>query len=191
MWNCRGTTWNVAKDISRDGQFVLFEDASEAAGPGYAVALRKLDGTLPVRLGDGSAGGLSPDGKWAISVSTGQPQQVTLLPIGAGQPRSVDIGGLEHIQTGWARFLADGQRLCITNGNEQGRSTRCYLLDLAGAKPKALTPEGSVCGPSSPDNRFRGWCRTEFCSRHLPDRRRLIASDPWTGSGLSASAVVE
>ena len=74
--------WNVAKDISRDGQFVLFEDASEAAGPGYAVALRKLDGTLPVRLGDGSAGGLSPDGKWAISVSTGQPQQVTLLPIG-------------------------------------------------------------------------------------------------------------
>jgi eukaryotic-like serine/threonine-protein kinase len=145
--------WNVAKDISRDGQFVLFEDASEAAGPGYAVALRKLDGTLPVRLGDGSAGGLSPDGKWAISVSTSQPQQVTLLPIGAGQPRSVDIRGLEHIQTGWARFLADGQRL-ITNGNEQGRSTRCYLLDLAGAKPKAVTPEGSVCGPSSPDNRF-------------------------------------
>ena len=145
--------WNVAKDISRDGQFVLFEDASEAAGPGYAVALRKLDGTLPVRLGDGSAGGLSPDGKWAISVSTSQPQQVTLLPIGAGQPRSVDTRGLEHIQTGWARFLADGQRL-ITNGNEQGRSTRCYLLDLAGAKPKAVTPEGSVCGPSSPDNRF-------------------------------------
>ena len=145
--------WNVVKDISRDGQFVLFEDASEAAGPVYAVALRKLDGTLPVRLGDGSAGGLSPDGKWAISVSTGQPQQVTLLPIGAGQPRSVDIRGLEHIQTGWARFLADGQRL-ITNGNEQGRSTRCYLLDLAGAKPKAVTPEGSVCGPSSPDNRF-------------------------------------
>ena len=85
--------WNVAKDISRDGKFVLFEDASEAAGAGYAVALRKLDGSLPVRLGDGSAGGLSPDGKWAISVSTGQRQQVTLLPIGPGQPRSVDISG--------------------------------------------------------------------------------------------------
>ena len=145
--------WNVAKDISRDGTFVLFEDASEAAGPGYAVALRKLDGTLPVRLGDGSAGGLSPDGKWAISISTGQPQQMTLLPIGPGQPRSVDINGLEHIQSGWARFLVDGQRI-ITNGNEQGHATRCYVLDLAGAKPKAVTPEGTVCGPSSPDNRF-------------------------------------
>ena len=145
--------WNVAKDISPDGKFVLFEDASEAAGPGYAVALRKLDGTLPVRLGDGSAGGLSPDGKWAISVSTGQPRQVTLLPIGAGQPRSVEVRGLENIQSGWARFLADGQRLII-NGNEQGHSTRCYVLDLVGGKPNAVTPEGALCGPLSPDDRF-------------------------------------
>ena len=144
--------WNVAKDISRDGQSVLFEDASEAAGPGYAVALRKLDGSLPVRLGEGSAGALSPDGKWAISVSTGHPQQVTLLPIGAGQSRSVDVSGLEHIQNGWARFLADGQRL-IANGNEPGHAARCYELDLAGGKPKAVTPEGILCGPSSPDGR--------------------------------------
>ena len=145
--------WNVAKDISPDGKFVLFEDASEASGPAYAVALRRLDGTLPVRLGDGSAGGLSPDGKWAISVSTGQPQQLTLLPVGAGQPRSVEVRGLEHMQSGWARFLADGQRI-IANGNEQGHATRCYVLALAGGKPKAVTPEGTVCGPSSPDDRF-------------------------------------
>lgn len=145
--------WNVAKDISRDGEFVLFEDASEAAGPGYAVALRNVDGTLPVRLGDGSAGGLSPDGKWAISFSTGQPQQMTLLPIGAGQPRSVDVSGLEHIHNGWARFLADGRRI-IANGNERAHATRCYVLEIAGGKPKAVTPEGTVCGPSSPDDRF-------------------------------------
>jgi eukaryotic-like serine/threonine-protein kinase len=145
--------WNVAKDISPDGKFVLFEDASEAAGPGYAVALRKLDGTLPVRLGDGSAGGLSPDGEWAISISTGQPQQITLLPVGPGQPRTVNLRGLEHIQSGWARFLADGQRI-IANGNEQGHATRCYVLELAGGKPKPVTPEGTVCGPSSPDSRF-------------------------------------
>ena len=145
--------WNVAKDISHDGQFVLFGDASEVAGSGYAVALRKLDGPLPVRLGDGSAGGLSPDGKWAISVSTGHPEQVTLLPTGPGQPRPVDVSALEDIHNGWARFLSDGQRL-IANGNEKGHATRCFVLDLAGAKPKAVTPEGTVCGPSSPDSRF-------------------------------------
>jgi eukaryotic-like serine/threonine-protein kinase len=145
--------WNVAKDISHDGQFVLFEDSSEVAGPSYAVALRKLDGSLPVRLGDGSAGGLSPDGKWAISVSTGNPERMTLLPIGAGEPRTVNLSGLEHIHNGGAHFLADGQRI-TANGNEPGHANRCYLLDLAGAKPKAVTPDGILCGPSSPDSRF-------------------------------------
>jgi eukaryotic-like serine/threonine-protein kinase len=144
--------WNVATDISRDGESVLFGDASEAAGPGYAVALRKVHGTLPERLGEGSAGGLSPDGKWAISVSSSPPQQVTLLPIGAGQPRPVAIDGLEHIQSGFARFL-DGHRLII-NGSEPGHAARCYALDLSGARPGAITPEGVFCGPSSPDGRF-------------------------------------
>jgi eukaryotic-like serine/threonine-protein kinase len=143
--------WNVAKDISPDGQSVLFEDASEQE-PGYAVAIRKLDGSLPVRLGDGSAGGLSPDGTWAIAFN-GQPTQITLLPTGPGQPRPVETSGLESVQSGWGRFLADGLRITV-NGNERGRAARCYLLDLAGGKPKAVTPEGSVCGPSSPDSRF-------------------------------------
>jgi Tol biopolymer transport system component len=145
--------WNVAKDISRDGQSILFEDASEPAGPGYTVALRRVDGALPIRLGDGSAGGLSPDGKWAISISVGNPEQVTLLPTGAGQPLSVDVSGLEHIRNGWARFLANGHQISV-NGNAKGHSTRCYLLDLSGAKPKAVTPEAVSCGASSPDNRF-------------------------------------
>lgn len=144
--------WNVAKDISRDGQSILFEDASEPAGPGYTVALRRVDGALPIRLGDGSAGGLSPDGKWAISISIGNPEQVTLLPTGAGQSLSVDVSGLEHIRNGWARFLANGQQISV-NGNEKGHPTRCYLLDLSGAKAKAVTPEAVLCGASSPDNR--------------------------------------
>ena len=145
--------WNIAKDISSDGQSVLFEDASEVAGTGYSVALRKLDGSLPIRIGEGSAGGLSPDGKWAISVSTGNPEQVTLLPVGAGQPRPVNVSGLPHVQNGWARFLADSTAIII-NGNETGRAARCYLLSLSGAKPRAVTPEGIRCGPASPDSRF-------------------------------------
>jgi serine/threonine protein kinase len=144
---------NSARDISRDGRFLLFEDSSEAAGPGYAVAIRKVDGTLPIRLGEGSAGGLSPDGQWAISVSTTQPRQITLLPTGAGQPRIISISGLDHVHNGWARFLRDGQRISV-NGDETGHAPRCYLVDVSTGKARAATPEGVVCGAVSADDRF-------------------------------------
>ncbi|HEY3972653.1 MAG TPA: protein kinase [Candidatus Sulfotelmatobacter sp.] len=143
--------WNSARDISPDGQFVLFEDASETAGPNYAVMLRRVDGSLPVRLGEGSSGGFSPDGKWALSLSTVAPQ-VTLLPTGTGQPRSIRLGGLDHLQNGYGRFL-DAERVML-NGDEAGHAARCYVVDLSSGKARAITPEGVTCGPASPDSRF-------------------------------------
>ena len=145
--------WNVAKDISQDGQTILFEDASEVSGSNYAVAFRKLDGTPPVRLGEGSAGGLSPDGKWAIAIFTGSPERLELLPTGAGRPRPIPFTGLEHIENGTSRFLSDGKGITI-NGNEPGHGLRCYLLSLEGGKPKALTPEGVSGMAASPNGRY-------------------------------------
>jgi eukaryotic-like serine/threonine-protein kinase len=184
--------WNVAKDISRDGQFVLFEDASQSAGPGYAVVLRRVDGSLPIKLGEGSAGGLSPDGKWAISISTGEPQQITLLPIGPGESRPVDLGGLEHIQNGIARFLSNGEGI-VVNGNEPGQGERCYVLALAGGKAKAVTPEGARCGPSSPDGRFIvGMGRNGDLARYpvqggppqpIPLKRPTFQPSRWSNDG--------
>ena len=144
--------WNSARDISRDGGFVLFEDSSEAVGPGYAVVLRKTDGTLPVQLGEGSAGGLSPDGKWAISVSTNPTAQVTLLPIGPGQARTINITGLDHVHNGWARFMPDGQQITLI-GDETNHAPRCYVVDISSGKAKAATPDGVLCGPIAPDGR--------------------------------------
>ena len=113
---------NSVRAISKDGQFVVFEDSSEPAGPAYAVMMRKVDGSLPVRLGEGSSGAISPDGKWALSISTANPPQVTLLPIGPGQSRAISVTGLEHVQNGFARFLPDGQSFAI-NGNGAGQAT--------------------------------------------------------------------
>ena len=145
--------WNSVRDISSDGQSILFGDASEVAGPHYTVVVRKVDGTLPIQLGEGSAGGFSPDGKWAASISTTHPTQITLLPIGPGQPRAMDVTGLERIHSGWARFLVDPRRITV-NGNEAGRGPRCFVVDLATAQAKPVTAEGYLCGPSSPDNQF-------------------------------------
>jgi serine/threonine protein kinase/Tol biopolymer transport system component len=145
--------WSIAKDISRDGQSVLFEDSSEEAGPHYSVAIRKVDGTPPVRLGEGSAGGLSPDGKWAISVLLDTPERVTLVPTGPGQPRAIATPGLEHISNGNVRFLADGKRITL-NANERGHGPRTYLVDFEGGKPIPITPEGITNGLISPDGQY-------------------------------------
>jgi Tol biopolymer transport system component len=142
--------WDVAKDISSDGQSVLFEDASEAAPPHYSVAIRKIDGTPPVLLGEGSAGGLSPDGKWAISILVGSPGRISLYPIGAGQPHIIPVTGLERIHNGISHFLADGKRITI-NGNEAGHAVRCYFVDLDTGTLTPVTPEGITGGLVSPD----------------------------------------
>jgi hypothetical protein len=145
--------WNIAKDISSDGQSVLFEDSSEAAGAHYSVAIRKINGAPPVQLSEGSAGGLSPDGKWAICIFTGSPDRVTLVPTGAGQPRPIALPRLEHIKNGNAHFLADGKHI-VVDGNEPGHGTRSYQVDLDGGKPIPITPEGITGGLVSPDGRY-------------------------------------
>ncbi len=144
--------WNSARDISTDGKFVLFEDASEAAGPNYAVVIRNVDGTLPVELGEGSAGSLSPDGKWALSIPLQNSTQLTLLPTGVGQPRPLQVMGVDHVHSGWSRFLPDGSGV-IVNGDQSGHAPRCYLVELGSGKSSAATPEGFLCGPVSPDGR--------------------------------------
>ncbi len=145
--------WSIAKDISPDGQSVLFEDSSEAAGNQYSIAVRRVDGTLPVELGTGSAGGLSPDGKWAVAILEGSPGQVMLVPTGAGRPRTIPTPGLEQIYSGSGHFLADGKRIAIY-GSEHGHGVRCYLIDIDGGKPVPITPEGTTGGLVSPNGKF-------------------------------------
>ena len=152
----RDLSWfgaSVIKDISRDGQWLLFEEFSEPFGAEYAVAARRVDGSPPVHLGSGSAGGLSPDGKWALDVSVGSTSKVTLVPIGPGQARDIPILGLEQVQNGSAHFLPDGEHI-VLNGNEPGRGVRGFRLDLTGGKPVPITPEGMEIQVPSPDGHW-------------------------------------
>src|SRR5262249_55577893 len=60
--------WSLVRDFSLDGKTVLFDESAEGGGPNYSVYLRKTDGSPAVRLGDGAAMAISPDGKWVISI---------------------------------------------------------------------------------------------------------------------------
>ena len=130
----------VVKDISPDGRSLLFDESGEGGGPGYAVYLRKTDRSLPVRLGEGSAQGLSPDGRWALSIRLTRPSELVLLPTGAGQARTLPRGGVREYH--WACFLPDGKRVLLV-GNEEGRATRLFVQDVGGGPPRPVTPEGT------------------------------------------------
>jgi len=153
--------WTIARDISPDGKWVLFEEEGEPVGPAYAVGLRKMDGSPPIRLGEGMAGGLSPDGKWAIAIRSGTPERFMLLPTGPGEPKEIHVAGIEHYGFG-ARFFPDGEYV-IFNGSEPGHAMRTYVEDLQGGKPRPITPEGVVATVVtglivSPDGKYvAGW----------------------------------
>ena len=144
-----------ASDLSPDGTAVALSVQGESSGSGYAVYLRKTDGSPAIRLGDGLPIQFSPDGKWVLTAypfgirPTSAPQ-LLLLPTGAGQPVTLTHDSLSH---GFATLLLDGKRL-LFEGSEPGHSSRNWVQDVNGGKPLPITPEGTVGERVSPDGKL-------------------------------------
>jgi serine/threonine protein kinase/Tol biopolymer transport system component len=124
------------RDFSPDGMRVLFTEGGAGAGTEGAY-LRKTDGSPAVRLGDGYAFGLSPDGRWALSVVSNPPPQLFLLPTGAGEPRVLPRGSIANY--GWgADWFADSRRFVFA-ALEQGKEPQLYIQDIQGGEPRAIS----------------------------------------------------
>ena len=72
--------------ITGDGKTLLLTEWGDGGGESWSVYLRHADGSRAVRLGDGQAFDLSPDGKWVLTMLRGQPGSLVLLPTGPGTP---------------------------------------------------------------------------------------------------------
>jgi Tol biopolymer transport system component len=136
------------KALSRDGGLLLFTEFSGVVGNKYATVVRKTDGSPVVRLGEGSAQDLSSDGSRVVALVPGERAQLMVYPTGPGEVRKIDQGPIVRYQL--ARWFADGGRLLIC-GNEAGRPSRCYVQDVGGGPPRAITPEDTRSGLVSPD----------------------------------------
>ncbi len=138
--------YSYPADLSADGKIVLFDE--EGVGGGvqygnskeltYAVYIRNTDGSPAIRLGEGVADALSPDQKWVIVQTPVSPEQLRLLPTGAGETQPLTNDSINHQ---WARWFPDGKRFAFS-GNEPGKGVRLYTQELAGGTPKAISPEG-------------------------------------------------
>ncbi|HUM01216.1 MAG TPA: protein kinase [Thermoanaerobaculia bacterium] len=150
----RDLSWLDLSDpaaLTTDGRTLLFTEESGSVGVNYAVCLRQTDGSPVVRLGEGGANDLSRDGKWALASVPTTPPQLMLYPTGAGEPRKLERGGLISYES--AQFFPDGRRIVVC-GHEEGRAVRCYVQEIAGGKPRPVTPEGTSQGFVSPDGRL-------------------------------------
>jgi len=141
--------WTIVADVSADGKQVLFDEQSEFAGPNYTVAIRGIDGSPPIKLGEGELAKYSPDNKWVGAVMPGQPNHFMLLPTGAGEAKNISVDGLHMLQR--VGFLPDGRLLLV--GARPGDGTRCFIRPLDGGTLKPVTGEGSLECRSSPDSR--------------------------------------
>ena len=132
--------------ISADAKRILFTEAS--VGEDYGLCLRETDGSPVVRLGDGNARDFSRDGEWALSIVPSSPAQLVVYPTGVGEKHVLERGRIESYES--AQFFPDGKRVLFC-GSEPSRATRCYVQEIAGGGPRAVTPEGTSAGLVSPD----------------------------------------
>jgi len=138
-----------AAGLSRDGGTMVF---SWLSGFDYATYVRKTDASPAVRLGEGYAQDLSPDGKWVITASFSAPNRLVVLPTGPGDVKTVPLGAVRFDGSSGAQWMPDGERI-VFGGAEPGRPVRSYVVPIAGGPPAAITAEGVVGTIVSADGR--------------------------------------
>jgi eukaryotic-like serine/threonine-protein kinase len=180
-------------DLTADGESLLFRD--RGAGGETSFYLRKTDGSPAVRLGDGFARALSPDGKWVLATPSGTPERLVVVPAGTGSANEIDRADIADY--GDALWMPDGRRILFT-GKTSGSNWRFYLQDVAGGKPRLVpSSEGFRTNRRSisPDGKwivvFRDWSEGLFllpieggAPRPIPNTRPF---DPvqWSSDGRS------
>jgi Tol biopolymer transport system component len=151
--------YSFACDFSSDGKSFTFDESGAGVGDQSRLYLGQSDGSSPIRLFDGSCGPLSPDGLWVLSAGARPPLQMVLVPTKSGEPRPIASNGLPL--RGIA-FFPDGKRL-LAVGQEPGHGVRLYVLDIAGGRPRPISPEGIRIRGSKPVS---------------PDGERVFANGP-------------
>ena len=127
-------------DMSSDGETILITEFGEGGGiERWGVYLRETTGEPAVRLGDGMAFALSPDGGMALTMSLGPDPELVLLPTGAGEPVRIRNDGIRNYEA--MDWMPDGRQIVFA-GSAAGRGVRCYIQDIEGGEPRPITPEG-------------------------------------------------
>jgi hypothetical protein len=134
--------------LSGDGRTLALTDQSILAGANYSAIVRSTAGGPIVRLGEGVAEQLSPDGKSVVALVPASPPHIVSYPVGTGTPTRLDQGTFENVSC--VRWMPGGARLLVC-GNEPGKATRSFLVDPAAKRTTPVGPEGAWEAFPAPD----------------------------------------
>lgn len=131
-------------DISADGRVILFDETGEGGGPHHSTYIRRTDAPSAVRVGDGFAMAVSPDGNWAVTMTDGDQASLNLVPLTPGQPRILSGHGLRY---DWVRFFPGGNRL-LAGGSLAGGPMHLFTQPLDGGRPEPLNTNVYLVHPA-------------------------------------------
>jgi len=130
--------WSTAADLSADGKKLLFYEWGAGVAGNAIVYLRDTSGSDAVRLGEGRALALSPDGKKALALQAGPPPRLVLLPTGPGEEKPLPPSGLNEYYS--AAWFPDGKRILFVAAGSDGEP-RSYVQDVDGGEARAITDQ--------------------------------------------------
>jgi eukaryotic-like serine/threonine-protein kinase len=135
--------YSAIRSLSSDGKTLLFDESGEAGGGPGVMFLLPMDGSPPLRLGDGTSQSLSRDGKWVMGVSVQGVKDVIVIPTGAGEVRRFPaLSFSPH----WGEWLPGDSELLLSGG-EAGRGNRIYRANMDQGTVRPITEEGVVPVP--------------------------------------------
>jgi serine/threonine protein kinase len=126
--------------ISDDGQMIVANVTGESGNSKGSLYLRKTDGSPPIRIGDGHAYKLSPDGKWISGYILNEDgsRRFLMLPTGPGEPLEIKPPGVLPANVyGW---LGPDQYMVI--GFYPGKKYQCFAFDNQKGTLRPVCPEG-------------------------------------------------
>jgi Tol biopolymer transport system component len=142
--------WSTSADLSSDGKTLLFYEWGEASGGLPIVYKRDTEGREAVRLGEGKALALSPDQKWVLALKAGSPQQLILLPTGAGESKALPRSGVEDYYSG--SWFPDGKKILFA-GETSDHMPRSFVQDVDGGEARVIATVGMRATLVSPDGK--------------------------------------
>jgi dipeptidyl aminopeptidase/acylaminoacyl peptidase len=173
--------------LSADGRLLLLNSVSEGVGSTYF----RRDGGDPVRLAPGEGVDISSDGGSALVVTDAG--ELSVVPIGAGLSRKLDLGDLRAARGAWIRSLGDG--VIVRARERPDQPFTLWLIDEGGSKPRrlgvgalgswAVAPDGRHVATKTATDTITILPLAEGPSRAIRGFDVNLALSRWSGDGRS------